>query len=402
MLSLVIDGNHLFHKCLHSYHNENDILLSTPSDTAVFIRKVATDLSYIVKEMNSPYKIIFTVDSSSWRKNVEIEENDGYKSDRQKTRSTSVNWNNFEDAIREFTRHLDSLGFIVSKINGAEGDDLVFLWSNYLYKKKDDVIIVSGDGDLSQLVKYNKENFIVMYKNLSVKNRSFNVPIGFNEWLIQNSKIEIDDFFNVDFDSPTKTLMQNLAKEFKFDELDIDDFLFKKVMYGDKSDSVPSVHQWIKNEKTYRISETKSQKIKELILKEKNRFYYEELEEYSDIIVKEVRRISKDNSLTSDYIESQIKRNKKLMELSTRQIPDFILKDFESHFLSKVSIMNEKTQKISSLGTLSSATLVKGTPFEKGKTIAIYNNTTDDSFSHINDGNSSVDDDIDLLTDKLF
>ena len=56
-----------------------------------FIRKLAIDVSYIIRQTN-PSRVLFALDSKSWRKNITIEENEGYKAHREK--SKFINWDN--------------------------------------------------------------------------------------------------------------------------------------------------------------------------------------------------------------------------------------------------------------------------------------------------------------------
>ena len=66
-------------------------------DRSVFIRKIATDLCSSLRDLPTGGRLIFTADSRSWRKKIEIEDG-GYKSDRVK--DEKVDWTIFFDLIQ--------------------------------------------------------------------------------------------------------------------------------------------------------------------------------------------------------------------------------------------------------------------------------------------------------------
>ena len=89
------------------------------------MRKVATDVSQVIRQIN-PSRVIFALDSKSWRKDISIDENEGYKA--QRTKSAHINWDNVFKIMGEFADILETNGFIVSKFDKAEADDLISLW----------------------------------------------------------------------------------------------------------------------------------------------------------------------------------------------------------------------------------------------------------------------------------
>jgi len=112
---------------------------------------MSIDITFLIRIIN-PARIIFCVDSPSWRKSILIEENEGYKGNR--IRTASINWDNVYDAIGKFTDIIRDNGMIVTKIDTAESDDLLALWNEELaLNQRQHVIVVSGDEDLRQLVR---------------------------------------------------------------------------------------------------------------------------------------------------------------------------------------------------------------------------------------------------------
>jgi 5'-3' exonuclease len=115
----------------------------------MFIRKIATDLCSSLKMLPIGGRLVFISDSRSWRKDVEIEDG-GYKSGRVK--DENVDWTIFFDLMQSFGTHLEKMGFIFSRVEGAEGDDLLLYWSEKFNDIGESCIIISGDKDLHQLL----------------------------------------------------------------------------------------------------------------------------------------------------------------------------------------------------------------------------------------------------------
>jgi hypothetical protein len=125
MINILCDGNYIFHKTFGIFSGYGNVdpakVLGKKSDQAMFIRKVSTDLCAALKSLPSGGRLIFTADSRSWRRDIEIEDG-GYKSNRVK--DENVDWSIFFQLLEEFGIQLEKMGFIFSKVPGAEGDDL--------------------------------------------------------------------------------------------------------------------------------------------------------------------------------------------------------------------------------------------------------------------------------------
>ena len=102
MINICVDGNYIFHKTFGVFAGYGNVdpgkVFSKKSDQTMFIRKVATDLCSSLNNLPSGGRLIFTADSKSWRREIEIE-NGGYKSNR--TKDENVDWTIFfrEDGI---------------------------------------------------------------------------------------------------------------------------------------------------------------------------------------------------------------------------------------------------------------------------------------------------------------
>src|SRR6056300_559925 len=124
MINVLIDGNYIFHKTFGvfgGYGNKNPMdILGTSNEQSMFIRKISTDLTSSLRSIPTGGRLVFAADSRSWRKDVEIE-GGGYKSNRVK--DEEVDWSVFFNLLTSYGEHLEKMGFVFSKVNGAEGDD---------------------------------------------------------------------------------------------------------------------------------------------------------------------------------------------------------------------------------------------------------------------------------------
>lgn len=279
------------------------------------MRKVAMDTAYIIRGIN-PGRVIFAVDSKSWRKDINIEENDGYKGSRKHDKT--LNWDNIYAIMDEFLSVVQDYGFIVTKIDSAEGDDVMALWADELvYTQNEHVITVSGDEDIRQLVFVNDNggkfkpiystvfNPFMQGKNAS---RKHYVPAGFDEWL-NTDDVEVDIWNMSSAMDPDKEIYQRIRTmdKTRTDVVDGRMIRLRKIFCGDDGDDIPSIFTWIlegkkdKNgeDKTARFTESKFEKL------------FEDLKSNAD------------EYLDFDDLISRREKVKELLIKHTKQVPPF-------------------------------------------------------------------------------
>jgi 5'-3' exonuclease len=344
MVNILIDGNYIMHKTFGifaGYGKDIDPgkILADKKDQSAFVRKIATDLCSSLRMLPSGGRLIFTSDSRSWRKEVEIE-NGGYKSGRVK--DENVDWSIFFELLNSFGHHLERMGFIFSKVEGAEGDDLLLFWSRKFNQEGENCIIVTGDRDLHQLARSEDGVWTAVWNNNS-KNNLFTVPLGWNVNLSQKSQ-EIS-VFNMELTiSPEKDKLEEFIKKVNVSEIDSKPFLFKKILTGDSGDSVPSVWEFISNGKVNRFTEKKSDDVYSLFLNSE----WKDLS-VSDLLVNDdflswisslILKISKGIDSTENRVKvrSNFLRNYKLMWLDPEVIPDSVNKACYSEIERGISL----------------------------------------------------------------
>jgi len=380
MTNLIIDLNNLAFRSLFicSGYGSKNYTFNNQFEIDQFIRKISTDISYIIRQIN-PSRVLFALDSKSWRKEISIDENDGYKANREK--NGFINWNNVYNSITEFAEILDSNGFIISKIDGAEADDLMALWRDELiFKQNQNIILVSADEDIRQLVSFyqydvNKKCFATVFnpdargKNSSKK---LFIPKYFNEWL---NEINNGDIFNRGIDPDKEDFIRlRDSEKVTLEQIDGNYIALKKIFCGDDGDNVPSIYSWLdKNEKTVRITKSKADKIINII----NAKDYLDLEKKSNIIYEQLINIS--GKTPSFKIDERLNRQIKLVVLSRNVFPENIVHEFDNEVQEQLNKPNINSQN------WNMNSILDGTKYTKN-----------------NDNESSIFKEIDNLNSELF
>jgi len=349
--TLIIDGNYFIFSRLFVLPRPKSIpglpdekFMSNEKERGMLMRKLSIDfaseirkLSYIVD------KIVFTMDSKSWRK--DFFPDSGYKANREY--DDTIDWNGIKEVTDDFLNLLEKRGVIVSRVAGAEGDDLIFAWVTQLNSVGDSCVIWSGDKDLIQLVNYNRSTdaYTLWYDN--TRNRFASYP-GFKKWLEtkESSKDEVDIFSpsaNFYLMDQVKTEIKQFISKNSLEVVEIfcDDFVLEKILTGDKSDNIPSVYE--KPSKTgtrsFRVNDTKAKRIVEDFKKRHKRFSAVYL--FEDDFKEEIcGLVSREMKVTGklDEIKKNLETNTKLILLHVATIPDAIQKSMFDFIQEKTSV----------------------------------------------------------------
>ena len=326
MITAIFDANNILMRSMFtsSGYGKNQLTFNEQEDNDKLVRKLAMDISYILRFI-CPDKVIFAIDSHSWRKTIKIDENEGYKANREKNQF--YNWENIFKSYENFLKILNSKGFVISKLDGAEGDDMINLWNDELTNNKNShVIIVSGDEDVRQLVgKYNQNYSVVYNPFLQGKNpvRKIFASSDFINWLNEPDEIDI---FNMDNIHNDKMRFKKYLEQVKIEKIDGQDIVLRKIFLGDDGDNVPPIYTWV-NKNNLKKRFTKS--LYEKLISNVNILNTSDLDGVNTIrmIKDEMERLTK-TSLPFNII-SRIKRQKELVELNKENYPLYINEAFE-------------------------------------------------------------------------
>lgn len=215
-INLVFDGNFLYHLSFSvwsTYYRGQDLteVLDDLEKRQVLIRKCVMNLCAAVRRFgDNVHRVIVVIDSHSWRRDVY----DDYKYALTKVKEP------WSDAFIEVLGELESLlrkrGMIVTRVPGAEGDDLMMLWAFALDELPDEeTVILTADSDIRQLIT----------PTVSV----FNYNSKFMKFYCFPGKESLwNDLLDADIQVLNTEAME---------------VLLYKVLMGDKSDNIPKVRR---------------------------------------------------------------------------------------------------------------------------------------------------------------
>jgi 5'-3' exonuclease len=333
--TLLIDGNYFVYSRLFVLPRpKSGKLLGDDKSKGQFMRKLAIDFaSELRKLQHFVDDVVVAVDSKSWRKDLYPEAD--YKGTRKP--DSSVDWDNVYEVYGEFQNILKSHGVTIQRTQGAEADDVIFGWSVALNDRGKSCIVWTGDKDLIQLVNHSKANdaHTIWYWNTK---KQLYVYEGFKAdmELMASQQLSKDELlFNMGGDHMGRDEYQHNILEWinrnkiEINEVDCDEFIFKKVLIGDSSDNIPSVVTWQKEMKNgklrnYSITEKMATKIWDQYVKEFETFTIDYLfsDQQKTILSEIIYRVIGKSS--KNLIKSSLNNNIALMVLHNRIIPNAI------------------------------------------------------------------------------
>lgn len=356
MVSVIIDGNYLFHKTFAIFSDygskQPGEVLSQASEQGMFMRKIITDLCYALNQLPTNGHVIFCKDSRSWRKDLKVERAD-YKSSRVK--DEKVDWGSFFDLMDEFGKFLETNGYIYSTAQGAEGDDLLWFWNEKLKKAGHNVVVFSGDKDSHQLVSCD-DTWTICWNANSKNNKIFCSDNWKSDYLDKEGETSI---FNLDFVADSeKEKMVNLCGSAALEFTNPERLTFEKILTGDKGDDVPSVFAYEKTPgKIYKLTKAKAESIYENYKQSGwGSSRLEDIwkdEEFKDWISGYVLRSIgyTDNKDNRKEVANNYHENAQLVWLSDQVIPETVLSSMEFSFsTTKMEIKPIMTDKKNLIG----------------------------------------------------
>lgn len=227
-LNILFDGNYLIHRCFSIWQLYYQDRKATAEENAksitaalrdkekrqVFLRKVIIDFCATVNRFHDVRRVAMVIDSHSWRYNFYS----NYK--YAETKFKEEYYSDFCSMIDEVEDFFRSKGIIVSRVNGAEGDDLLYIWSIYFTQVLEErLVIITGDSDIRQIINNDISLFNNNSKILKFYCTEFNEAY-WNDYLSSDIVVEAVNPFEV--------------------------FLYKVIM-GDTSDNIPKLKKGFGN-----------------------------------------------------------------------------------------------------------------------------------------------------------
>jgi len=374
MTNLVFDMNNMLFRSMFVLggFGQKQYTFNSQMETDELMRKLAMDMSFLIRMIN-PSRVIFAKDSKSWRKGIQIEENEGYKGHRKQ--SAALNWDSIFSILDEFLEICVDNGMIVTQIDTAEADDIIALWMDELLNnQKQHVIAISGDEDIRQLVKASTNekgqpifatvfNPFMQGKNAA---RKLYVPEGsFNEWLNQIGEADIWNMnASIDVDKGDFKRIRDTDKV-RVEEVDGNLIAMKKVFCGDDGDNIPSIFTWMTktakgDDKEVRITNAKFEKIYESLRNSPGeRIDHDDLLNKKDKILQGIKKASK--TTPPFKIEDRLDRQIKLVVLDKKLFPKSIVTTFDE--LKEDQLIKPRPE----IGGINMNVMLQGTRYVKEK-----------------------------------
>jgi DNA polymerase-1 len=146
---VLIDANNFFHR---SYHALSDTGLSSPTGEPTWaVHGLITTISAVVRELQ-PSHCVVAFDEGQSRYRLSILPS--YKEGRKKSPGHVSHSEHFGQ-MQTSKRLLTLMGFMIHGENGVEADDVIATLVRRYQGEFEEIIMVSGDKDLRQLVRSN-------------------------------------------------------------------------------------------------------------------------------------------------------------------------------------------------------------------------------------------------------
>ena len=364
---LVFDWSNLLFRSLflHQMFSGHGTTYASKEEISSFIFKFCQDVLSLIKMFGQdsmlPQVLICCDSKDAWRKSIlpTTDSAAGYKSNREK--DPNIEWDSVYEASDNLLRIFQKkIGCTVATYEHAEADDLICMTKETVMSQfpNYNVIIVSADADLRQLLTFNKDThqYCIVYNTTTrpkSKTRRLYVQQEFKDWLEEPDKVDI--FFD-NFDT-SKNYVKSLLENNGSIELYVEnpnEIVLSKLFCGDTSDVVPSMYSYYKNGKQSRITPSKYKKITEML----NITDVPSLLENIQALPGAVEKVCKISPTDVDFKE-RVLFQRKLVELNSTLFPSEI-----AEYKDTISYMIRNGVPVKQGTSLRAVDILKGTDYE--------------------------------------
>lgn len=339
MVNLIVDITNMFYRAMFSTSNygKDSYTYDSKFECDQLVRKFCTDMAVTIRQVR-PNRVFFCRDKSPWRKNIHIEENEGYKLNR--TKSQVINWDNIYKSQNDIFKILSEKGLCVCDIDSAEADDIMAMLVDELYGiRNESCILLSSDEDIRQKIqsKYvdDKHIFVCALNPIKQGGKNASKKIyhdgKLEEWVNSQDNVSAFDIMFSNTTDSYKANMRQLVNDTQFEKVVVDGDMIalKKLLMGDDGDNIPAFYTW--NKKTKAGKDTKDRitnKKFEKILETLQINSIKEIDTSKLIALKSCIESFAKAEMTVDIFE-RFNRQKQLVELDPSNFPEHIVSLFE-------------------------------------------------------------------------
>lgn len=321
LCDLIIDGNYLLNRIVFTLHKNNLLFGNLNKSLHAAILKYRRIYPFVNVYLVSDSK------EKSWRKKFLGQ----YKATRRK--DSDIDWEFVFNGYNEFKDEIKTKNIKILEAPEIEGDD----WISYLVRDANtsnrSSMIISNDHDIKQLISWNlNPPFInIMSNDLMIKQRVF-LPKGYKVFVDGFKKItDNTDIFDLNDNSEFIKLIESFQNDNEIQEVDPMESLIIKLISGDNSDNIDSAWSVSKNGKKRGIADRGAKTIFDqyvVTFGEPSIDDPDLAENIADLIC-EKKKLSR---VEMDKIESNIKKNKKLIHLNVDNFPKEIIARMDQTF----------------------------------------------------------------------
>lgn len=380
-LNLIFDFNNMAMRALFtcSYAGEGSVsTFDTDQECAILIRKIATDMAYVMRTFTPDRTIIVCDAKAPWRNELYTDTDEEYKGTRVK--DDSKNWDKIWEALNDYKEVLKAKGFAVSEINHAEADDLAALWKQNLYTANgENILFVSSDKDWVQLIDFNSntQRFCVCFNPIAdnKKHKKLYITEAFNAWVNGEDNAPKTDIFFNNYNSQKDKFKNIKSKDIKiyYTLENPNAVVLNKIMCGDDGDNAPAFYTYYKNGKKTRITATKADKIFEDL----NISTVKDLCQANEAnaLKPEIEKVMK-KELDDIDVNERLLRQRRLVELSPILFPEDIVSSFNYHLVDTENFGYISTESVK-FDTILANTKYLNADYKKPKENGIFDNLKD-------------------------
>lgn len=229
-LNLIIDGNYLLHRHVHTLHKNN--LLFGGLEKSLEVALTNYRRWY-------PFSAIYFVSDTkkkSWRKRIYGD----YKSKRKKP--SDIDWGFVYSTYADFKATLRDRNVKLLESDSIEGDD----WVSHVVSQSNarglSNLVVSNDYDIKQLLTYSTDPPYMNFMTNEMANRQkFFLPANHQVFLDRVREAQSQDVFDMNDDGEFLAYIARVKETFACVEVDPVESMLAKVISGDTSDNIRSV-----------------------------------------------------------------------------------------------------------------------------------------------------------------